>query len=131
MDIDTGVLKSSLREKGWCLITGVLSDEDCRKYSGYYRMWMDKFQGDHFPENEGSIIQKYGIPHMQPTWEVRIKSKGVFESFWGTKKLLSSIDGVSIVPPLGHAIYGNVANFSSLAPRIVQERKRVGMCINN
>ena len=91
-------MKAELEDNGVAVVPGLIPEDDCDNYITEYHQWLAKF-GTGFPDNVTSIIHKYGVAHMEATWNIRIKVKPVFEGIWGTEKLLSSMDGVAIGQP--------------------------------
>ncbi|XP_025080920.1 uncharacterized protein LOC112556286 isoform X2 [Pomacea canaliculata] len=88
-----------LNDKGYCVIPDVLTSDECDVYIGKYRDWLATFGEDEAPFQRHSIIQSYRVGHLEPTWEVRLKAKSVFQTIWQTDKLLSSVDAVAIAEP--------------------------------
>ncbi|XP_071110243.1 uncharacterized protein [Haliotis cracherodii] len=87
-----------LRVKGYTVVENVLTNEDADRYRGMYSDWLETFKGT-WPHSIKSLIQRYKVGHMEPTWAVRLKAKKVFEEVWGTEKLLSSMDAIAIGRP--------------------------------
>ncbi|XP_071110337.1 uncharacterized protein [Haliotis cracherodii] len=92
---------SELKSKGYTVVKDVMSPEDCDKYINIYRNWLAQFK-DSWPISSNSLIQRYRIGHMEPSWGTRQKSKKVFEQIWGTDQLLTSFDAVAIGRPPEH-----------------------------
>ncbi len=80
------------------MVRDVICHEDCDRLAAEYHKWLEKFRDRH-PQNIKSIIHKYTVSHLAPTWEVRLKVKHVFAKLWETDKLLSSMDGIAIGAP--------------------------------
>ncbi|CAH1779138.1 unnamed protein product [Owenia fusiformis] len=98
--MDIAKVKADLDEFGWAVVPGILTETECNEYSSSYRSWIaGLLPNGRWPYSMKSIIQSYRIGHLEQTWKIRVKSKPVFEALWGTEKLLSSIDGVSIGRP--------------------------------
>ena len=68
-----------LDEKGYCVIPNVLTSEECDARVAAYRDWLAKFPEGDWPLNEESLIMTYRIGHFDPTWQVRLAAKKVFE----------------------------------------------------
>ena len=93
------VLKE-LDERGYTVVPNVLTPSECDKYIGEYKTWLDQFDKASIPlVSRASCIQSYRVAHFSTTWEVRLKTKPVFEQLWKTRKLLTSADGVAISKP--------------------------------
>ncbi|ESO82538.1 hypothetical protein LOTGIDRAFT_101308, partial [Lottia gigantea] len=88
-----------LKEKGYTVVKNVVDESDCDVYIQQYKDWLKQFKNGAWPVNMHSCIQKYRIAHMEPSWNVRLKSKKVFEEIWKTDQLLSSYDSVAIACP--------------------------------
>ncbi|XP_060073795.1 uncharacterized protein LOC132553556 [Ylistrum balloti] len=89
-----------LKENGYTVVPNVLTHEECDKYIAQYKTWLQKFEDtgrECFHRN--SVIQSYRTGHFSTTWEVRLKTKPVFEQLWKTEKLLSSADAIAISKP--------------------------------
>ncbi|PVD36948.1 hypothetical protein C0Q70_03941 [Pomacea canaliculata] len=92
-------IMKELNDKGYCVIPDVLTSEECDVYTGKLRDWLSTFGADEAPYQQYSIINSYRVGHLEPTWEVRLKVKSVFQTIWQTDKLLSSFDSVAIAEP--------------------------------
>ncbi|XP_046579615.1 uncharacterized protein LOC124287170 [Haliotis rubra] len=90
--------RKDLETKGYAVIQDVLTTEQADKYRGMYDDWLNGFEGA-WPPTTKSLIQKFKVGHMEPTWAVRMKAKPVFAQIWGTEKLLTSFDGIAIGRP--------------------------------
>ncbi|PVD36951.1 hypothetical protein C0Q70_03944 [Pomacea canaliculata] len=99
MSIHRDAILKELNDKGYCVIPDVLTSDECDVYIGKYRDWLATFGEDEAPFQRHSIIQSYRVGHLEPTWEVRLKAKSVFQTIWQTDKLLSSVDAVAIAEP--------------------------------
>ncbi|XP_063397666.1 uncharacterized protein LOC134681974 [Mytilus trossulus] len=99
---------SELESQGYSIVTDVLTHEECNQYINQYKEWLSRF-GDERPYQEESLTHQFRVAHADPTWNVRLKSKPVFESIWQTENLLSSMDGVAIAEPpeLGRSSFCN------------------------
>ncbi|XP_046579614.1 uncharacterized protein LOC124287169 [Haliotis rubra] len=89
---------SELESKGYTVVKDVMSPDDCDRYINIYRQWLAQFN-DSWPISSNSLIQRYQIGHMEPSWGSRLKAKKVFEQIWGTDQLLTSFDAVAIGRP--------------------------------
>ncbi|XP_061195767.1 uncharacterized protein LOC133203993 [Saccostrea echinata] len=93
-------LRQEVEDKGYAVVPDLLTPEECDSLMSQYKDWVNKFDEGHIPlQNRASVIQSYRVGHFKPSWEVRLKSKAVFEAIWGTEKLLSSTDGIAISKP--------------------------------
>ena len=82
------------------MIPNILTEEECDKYVGQYKSWIDTFDRESLEFNsQKSLIQSYRIGHFATTWEVRLSTKPVFAKLWNTEKLLTSADAVAIGKP--------------------------------
>ena len=95
---DVDGIKRALAEDGVVVVRDVINKEDCDRLVQCYRKWLQNF-GPEGPDNTRSIIHKYGVGHLEASWQVRLLVKPVFEAVWGTKKLFSSYDGAGISSP--------------------------------
>uniref|UniRef100_A0A0B6ZQ63 Phytanoyl-CoA dioxygenase n=1 Tax=Arion vulgaris TaxID=1028688 RepID=A0A0B6ZQ63_9EUPU len=91
--------RDDLLEKGYTVVREVLTETECDQYVMSYRKWLDCFPSGTFPQCKFSLIQRYRIGHMEPTWSARLKSYPVFSQLWHTDKLLTSFDAVAIGRP--------------------------------
>ncbi|XP_021350058.1 uncharacterized protein LOC110448233 isoform X2 [Mizuhopecten yessoensis] len=92
-------LSRDLETKGYSVVSGVVTTEECDIYTQQFKDWVAKF-GDDLPFSHDSLMHYYRVGHFDATWRVRLKAKRVFASLWNTEKLLSSMDGIAIgVPP--------------------------------
>ncbi|XP_062571559.1 uncharacterized protein LOC134233591 [Saccostrea cucullata] len=91
---------AELDDQGFSVVEGVLSEEDCRRYSDEFKDWVHQYKDNNktFGSFE-SLVQSYRIGHFHASWAVRLKVKHVFSELWETEKLLSSVDGVAVSPP--------------------------------
>lgn len=108
--------KECLEEYGVCVIPDVFYSEECVAlrndiWSDLETLHKNRFQladnktwhhfYDMFPLH-AMLIQHFSIAHMQSVWNIRQDPRigHIFETLWGTDKLLSSFDGISInLPP--------------------------------
>ena len=82
------------------MVPNVLTSEDCDRYIGEYKSWMDIFDESGIKlSSRNSVIQSYRTGHFSTTWKVRLKAKPVFAKIWKTEKLLSSADAIAIAKP--------------------------------
>lgn len=88
-----------LKSKGYTVVTDVLTSEECDETIGQYKEWLSQFKDGDWPYSANSLIQRYNVGHMHPTWFVRLKSKKVFAQVWNTEKLLTSVDAIAIGRP--------------------------------
>ena len=89
-----------LSEKGVAVVPNVLTPTECDLYIARYRSWLDKFSAAGLElDSRKSLIQAYRIGHFDTTWEVRLKTRPVFEKLWKTEKLLTSADAIAISKP--------------------------------
>ncbi|KAK3760721.1 hypothetical protein RRG08_009357 [Elysia crispata] len=91
--------REELETKGVTIVENVISQEDCDRHQQFFRDWLKNFPEGQWPETTNSLIQGYGAGHLQPAWEVRLAVRSVFAQVWGTNKLLSSMDFISIGRP--------------------------------
>ncbi|RUS71290.1 hypothetical protein EGW08_020947 [Elysia chlorotica] len=91
--------REELETKGVTMVPDVLSMEDCDKHQAFFRNWLKRFPDGQWPETLSSLIQGYGAGHLEPAWDVRLKTRSVFAQVWGTNKLLSSMDFIAIGRP--------------------------------
>ncbi|CAG5117812.1 unnamed protein product [Candidula unifasciata] len=91
--------RDELQEKGYTVVPGVMTEAECDNQIASYRKWLNTFPPGTFPQCKFSLIQRYRIGHMEPTWCVRLKAYPVFSQLWQTDKLLTSFDAVAIGRP--------------------------------
>ncbi|KAK7504942.1 hypothetical protein BaRGS_00003970 [Batillaria attramentaria] len=92
--------RKELKEKGYTVVEGVLTEGDCDKYRQQYLDWIrDNFDEGTFPDTWNSLLKNYKSGHLAPTWEIRLKCKDVFAQLWGTDRLLTSVDAIAIGRP--------------------------------
>lgn len=90
---------TDLKVKGYTVVKDVLTKEECDQTISQYRKWLSQFKDGEWPFSVNSLIQRYNVGNMEPTWFVRLKSKKVFAQVWKTEKLLTSIDAIAIGRP--------------------------------
>lgn len=90
---------TDLKVKGYTVVTDVLTVEECDQTVDQYKEWLSQFKDGEWPFSVNSLIQRYNVGNMHPTWFVRLKSKKVFAQVWKTDKLLSSVDAIAIGRP--------------------------------
>ena len=88
-----------LETKGYTVIPDVLTSQECEETIGQYKDWLSQFQDGDWPYSANSLINRYNVGNMHPTWLVRLKSKKVFAQIWKTEKLLTSVDAIAIGRP--------------------------------
>jgi len=88
-----------LKQKGYTVVSNVMTTDECNHAIGQYREWLSQFKDGDWPLSSMSLIQKYNTGHMEPTWFARLKAKQVFAQVWKTEKLLSSVDAIAIGRP--------------------------------
>eukprot|EP00891_Asterochloris_glomerata_P009117 jgi/Astpho2/9117/Aster-x0373 len=107
---------TSLRERGWAVIEGVLTPEECEQYvdsvwgwleglgTGIDRQNPDTWGDDRWPPSFRGIINTLEVAHQDCVWRVRSHPRilQVFEALWGTNELLSSFDSINILRPGEH-----------------------------
>lgn len=86
-----------LDQLGYTVVPGVVTPQDCDKYIGQYYKWVTGFPK--WPNSRKGIIHGYHSGHLDPTWCIRLKAKGVFAQIWKTDKLMTSFDSVAIGRP--------------------------------
>ncbi|XP_041378341.1 uncharacterized protein LOC121390563 [Gigantopelta aegis] len=91
--------KDDLKKKGYTVVHDVLTTEEADGFRGEYEGWLSQFEKGTFPHTNKSLIQRYRVGHMEPTWTVRLKSKHVFSQIWNTDELLTSFDAIAIGRP--------------------------------
>ncbi|KAL8569721.1 hypothetical protein ACOMHN_007244 [Nucella lapillus] len=92
--------RQELQDKGYTVIPDVLTDQECQQYIRQYQDWLSaNFADGEFPLASHSLIQRYAVGHLEPSWRVRLKARDVFAQVWGTERLLSSVDAVAIGRP--------------------------------
>ncbi|CAC5393616.1 unnamed protein product [Mytilus coruscus] len=90
----------NLKTNGYVVIPNVLSKEECDEHAGSYKRWYSILKDSRAKMMQRrSVIQSYRVGHFDTTWKIRLKVKPVFEMVWGTKKLLTSVDGIAISMP--------------------------------
>ncbi|XP_021364889.1 uncharacterized protein LOC110457800 isoform X2 [Mizuhopecten yessoensis] len=90
----------SLEENGYAVVPNVLTAEECDRYIGQYKSWLQRFtDAGRECKHQNSVIQSYRTGHFSTTWEIRLKCRPVFEKVWKTEKLLSSADAIAISKP--------------------------------
>ena len=108
-----------LNERGYCVVSGVLSEEDCRSVTD--RLWstieglgrgirrddVTTWGNDRwFPGDVGLLGDNGandGLIHSEPLWWARShpRVKATFAAIHGTDELLASFDGMSLFRPAG------------------------------
>ena len=91
--------REDLEKKGYTVVPGVVSPEECDAAISQYHEWLSQFKDGAWPNNFNGIIKGYNSGHMKPTWEMRLKTKNVFAQVWKTEKLLTSFDSLAIGRP--------------------------------
>ncbi|CAC5393615.1 unnamed protein product [Mytilus coruscus] len=90
----------NLKTNGYVVIPNVLSEEECDEHAGSYKRWYSILKDNTAKmKQRRSVIQSYRVGHFNTTWKIRLQVKPVFEMIWGTKKLLTSVDGIAISMP--------------------------------
>lgn len=92
-------IKNELETQGYSVVPGVIPLEECDKYTQEFRAWLDRFGEDSPVRKRSGILHQYRTSHSNAAWRLRLHAKPVFESIWGTGKLLTSVDGMSISEP--------------------------------
>lgn len=88
--------RKDLEEKGYTVVKNVLTEEECQTYINQYKEWLaDNFPST-FPHVAHSLVQRYQVGHLEPSWRVRLRARDIFAQIWETKRLLSSVDAVAI-----------------------------------
>ncbi len=89
----------NLEDFGVAVIPNVISSAACNEEISKIKCWLQKFEPG-FPNSfESGIIANYGIGHSPASWSCRLRIKHIFAEIYGTDKLLTSFDGMSIVDP--------------------------------
>lgn len=91
-------IKNELETQGYSVVPGLIPLEKCDEYTLEFRAWLDRFEEDS-PVRRRSILHQYRTSHSNAAWRLRLHAKPVYESIWGTEKLLTSVDGMSIAEP--------------------------------
>ncbi|XP_025080234.1 LOW QUALITY PROTEIN: uncharacterized protein LOC112555880 [Pomacea canaliculata] len=92
--------RKDLEEKGYTVVKNVLTEEECQTYINQYKEWLaDNFPSSTFPHVAHSLVQRYQVGHLEPSWRVRLRARDIFAQIWETKRLLSSVDAVAIGRP--------------------------------
>lgn len=91
-------IKNELETQGYSVVHGLIPLEKCDEYTLEFRAWLDRFEEDS-PVRRRSILHQYRTSHSNAAWRLRLHAKPVYESIWGTEKLLTSVDGMSIAEP--------------------------------
>ncbi len=89
---------AELEEKGISMVEGVVTPAECKQQIKILKKWLDTFEPD-FPYHRNTIIHNYKIGHCETAWFCRMKAKRVFAELYGTEKLLTSFDGISLSRP--------------------------------
>ncbi|XP_033763053.1 LOW QUALITY PROTEIN: uncharacterized protein LOC117344435 [Pecten maximus] len=98
--LDGDAILKQIQEKGYAVVPNVLTHEECDRYIGQYKSWLQKFEDLGVEcSSRNSVIQSYRTGHFAASWEVRLKAKPVFAKVWKTEKLLSSADAIAISKP--------------------------------
>ncbi|XP_045210095.2 uncharacterized protein LOC123561651 [Mercenaria mercenaria] len=87
-----------LEEKGYTVVPGVISQDECDTYIEQYHKWLTIFDGK-WPKSEFGLIRGYNTGHLETTWRIRFKAKSVFSQLWKTEKLMTSFDSIAIGRP--------------------------------
>ncbi|XP_076472564.1 uncharacterized protein LOC143301971 [Babylonia areolata] len=96
---DREKIMQELEDQGYCVIPDILTSRECDARVKEFRDWLGKFPDGDWPVQEESLIMRYRVGHLEPTWKVRLAAKKIFETVWQTSKLLASFDAVAISPP--------------------------------
>ncbi|XP_062569438.1 uncharacterized protein LOC134231494 [Saccostrea cucullata] len=100
IQFDSEKMRQELQENGYAVIPNLLTSEECDRLTSQFRDWVAEFDDSYIPlQKKSSVIQSYRCGHFEPSWEVRLRAKKIFQEVWGTEKLLSSIDGIAISKP--------------------------------
>ncbi|XP_013397845.1 uncharacterized protein LOC106164464 [Lingula anatina] len=89
-----------LDEQGVSVLLNVLSAADSDIFRCQLHQWYKDLdvQGRK-PCSKVGLAAHYRVGHLEASWNVRLKVKDVFAQVWGTRKLLSSFDAVSVCEP--------------------------------
>ena len=91
--------RDELTTKGYTVVERVLTPDESTTYRGQYEQWLATFDKGAFPHTNKSLIQRYKVGHMEPSWAIRLKTKSVFREIWSTEELLTSFDAIAIGRP--------------------------------
>ena len=82
------------------MVPNVLTPTECDLYVAKYKSWLDKVSSMGVELNsQNSLIESYRVAHFDVTWEVRLKTRPVFEKLWKTEKILTSADAIAVSRP--------------------------------
>ncbi|KAJ3344306.1 hypothetical protein HDU93_000096 [Gonapodya sp. JEL0774] len=111
---EVDLLREDLERDGFAGVKVFDEDDDLKNLRGGFWDWLENFderirrdqpetwKKEVWPKNFYGIIHGFGIAQAQFLWDIRQNAKvlSVFESLWGTQKLLVSFDGACfMVPP--------------------------------
>ncbi len=68
-------------------------------YIKEYEKWLQQFEGGYPSDDYNSIVGCRVICNLNESWQVRLQVAPLFAAIWGTDKLLTSFDCVSIARP--------------------------------
>ncbi|GAA6038561.1 hypothetical protein JCM8097_004631 [Rhodosporidiobolus ruineniae] len=108
--------RDDLAEHGYAIVKGAIPRERALKYRDQAFSWLESF-GRGFDRNDkstfsqpylpafarGGMYSSFGVHQEQWVWDIRTEPgvKAAFETLWGTKELVSSMDGATIMLPGG------------------------------
>jgi len=101
MDIEK--IKKELSVKGFCIVPGVLTQDEVEKCLGWFRDWQKSIPDHDYQHSKLSphgIYKFHQAGHQRHAWFIRTRKRvrEVFEGLWDTKNLVVSFDGSCYIP---------------------------------
>ena len=92
-----------LKEKGYCVIDNILSQDEIDTSLIYFREWVEsseQFKKLHSKVSPHGIIKHFEVGHQKHAWYIRTREKvqNVFREIWNTNNLVVSFDGTCWMP---------------------------------
>jgi len=111
-----------LKEKGYVVIPGVLSDEEVDYAKGEFYKWfhsIDNLEKIHKQINPHNIFKYHQVGHQRFAWFIRTRPmvKEVFAKIWKTDNLVVSFDGACYMKEGGTNISTNCWTHTDQAPK--------------
>ncbi|KAK6175436.1 hypothetical protein SNE40_013901 [Patella caerulea] len=97
--LDSEAIWRDLRQRGYCVIPNVIPYNKCDELSQELKSWALAHDNGELFKQPHSLTDAPRIGHLEAAWKARLLVKDVFAAVWGTDKLVSSFDKLSICPP--------------------------------